>query len=62
MHPILKLVIQRVALGLLLLLAISAVIFLGVEAAERLTKRFSALGVIATDLPMAIAESIAELG
>ena len=32
MHPILKLVVQRVALGLLLLLAVSAVIFLGVEA------------------------------
>jgi peptide/nickel transport system permease protein len=31
-HPILKLVVQRVALGLLLLLAVSAVIFLGVEA------------------------------
>lgn len=32
MHPILKLVVQRVALGFLLLLAVSAVIFLGVEA------------------------------
>lgn len=32
MHPILKLLVQRVALGLLLLLAVSAVIFLGVEA------------------------------
>lgn len=32
MHPILKLVVQRFALGLLLLLAVSAVIFLGVEA------------------------------
>ena len=32
MHPLLKLVIQRLALGLLLLLAVSAVIFLGVEA------------------------------
>ncbi len=32
MHPILTLVVQRVALGLLLLLAVSAVIFLGVEA------------------------------
>jgi peptide/nickel transport system permease protein len=31
-HPILKLVVQRVALGFLLLLAVSAVIFLGVEA------------------------------
>lgn len=32
MHPVLKLVVQRIALGLLLLLAVSAVIFLGVEA------------------------------
>ncbi len=32
MHPILILVVQRIALGLLLLLAVSAVIFLGVEA------------------------------
>lgn len=32
MHPILKLVVQRIALGLLLLLAVSFVIFLGVEA------------------------------
>ena len=31
MHPILKLVVQRVALGLLLLLAVSFVLFLGVE-------------------------------
>lgn len=32
MHPVLKLVVQRLALGLILLLACSAVIFLGVEA------------------------------
>ncbi len=32
MHPVLILVVQRIALGLLLLLATSAVIFLGVEA------------------------------
>ncbi|VDC27334.1 ABC transporter permease [Pseudogemmobacter humi] len=32
MHPILKLLVQRIALGLLLLFAVSAVIFLGVEA------------------------------
>ena len=31
MHPIVKLVVQRVALGLLLLLAVSFVLFLGVE-------------------------------
>ena len=31
MHPIIKLVVQRIALGLLLLLAVSVVIFLGVE-------------------------------
>ncbi len=32
MHPVLKLTVQRVALGLLLLLAVSALIFLGTEA------------------------------
>lgn len=32
MHPVLKLVVQRFALGILLLLAVSAVIFLGLEA------------------------------
>ena len=32
MHPVLKLVTQRVALGLLLLLAVSVVIFAGTEA------------------------------
>ncbi|MBL9074846.1 ABC transporter permease [Tabrizicola sp.] len=32
MHPIVRLLVQRIALGLLLLLAVSAVIFLGVEA------------------------------
>jgi len=32
LHPILKLLVQRIALGLLLLLGVSAVIFLGVEA------------------------------
>ena len=32
MHPIVKLVVQRLALGLLLLLAVSALIFFGVEA------------------------------
>jgi len=31
-HPIVRLLVQRIALGLLLLLAVSAVIFLGVEA------------------------------
>ena len=31
MHPILELVVQRIALGLLLLLAVSFVLFLGVE-------------------------------
>jgi peptide/nickel transport system permease protein len=31
-HPVIKLLVQRIALGLLLLLAVSAVIFLGVEA------------------------------
>ena len=32
MHPVLKLVVQRIALGLILLLAVSLVIFLGTEA------------------------------
>ncbi|MBD1203005.1 MAG: ABC transporter permease [Rhodobacteraceae bacterium] len=32
MHPVLKLVVQRIALGLLLLLAVSLLIFLGTEA------------------------------
>ena len=32
MHPVIKLLVQRIALGLLLLFAVSAVIFLGVEA------------------------------
>ena len=32
MHPVLKLVAQRIALGLLLLLAVSVVIFAGTEA------------------------------
>jgi peptide/nickel transport system permease protein len=32
MHPVIKLVVQRLALGLLLLLAVSALIFFGVEA------------------------------
>jgi peptide/nickel transport system permease protein len=32
MHPVVKLVVQRLALGLLLLLAVSALIFFGVEA------------------------------
>ena len=31
MHPLIKLVAQRIALGLILLLAVSVVIFLGVE-------------------------------
>ena len=32
MHPILKLVVQRIALGLVLLLAVSLLIFAGTEA------------------------------
>ena len=32
MNPVIRMVVQRVALGLLLLLVVSAVIFLGVEA------------------------------
>lgn len=59
MHPILKLVIQRVALGLLLLLAISAVIFLGVEALPGDTAQ-AILGQSAT--PQALANLREQMG
>lgn len=49
------------AQGLAPLDAATLAIFVGVSAAETLTGRFSALGVIATDLPVAIAEAIATL-
>jgi len=57
--PILKLVIQRVALGLLLLLAISAVIFLGVEALPGDTAQ-AILGQSAT--PQALANLREQMG
>jgi peptide/nickel transport system permease protein len=58
-HPILKLVVQRVALGCLLLLAVSAIIFLGVEALPGDTAQ-AILGQSAT--PQALANMRAELG
>lgn len=59
MHPILSLVVQRLALGLLLLLAVSAVIFLGVEALPGDTAQ-AILGQSAT--PQALANLRAEMG
>lgn len=59
MHPVLKLVVQRVAVGLLLLLAVSAVIFLGVEALPGDTAQ-AMLGQQAT--PEALANLRAKMG
>lgn len=59
MHPILKLLVQRIALGLLLLFAVSAVIFLGVEALPGNTAQ-AILGQSAT--PQAVANLEARLG
>ncbi|MCU0902988.1 MAG: ABC transporter permease [Tabrizicola sp.] len=59
MHPILKLLVQRLALGLLLLLAVSAVIFLGVEALPGDTAQ-AILGQQAT--PESLANLREELG
>ena len=59
MHPVLKLVVQRIALGLLLLLAVSAVIFLGVEALPGDTAQ-AILGQSAT--PVALENLRAEMG
>ena len=59
MHPVLTLVVQRVALGLLLLLAVSAVIFLGVEALPGDTAQ-AILGQTAT--PQALENLRAEMG
>lgn len=59
MHPILKLVAQRIALGLLLLLAVSAVIFLGVEALPGDTAQ-AILGQSAT--PQALANLREKMG
>jgi peptide/nickel transport system permease protein len=58
-HPVLKLVAQRVALGLLLLLAVSAVIFLGVEALPGDTAQ-AILGQSAT--PQALANLREKMG
>jgi peptide/nickel transport system permease protein len=59
LHPILKLLVQRLALGLLLLLAVSAVIFLGVEALPGDTAQ-AILGQQAT--PESLANLREELG
>ena len=59
MHPIVTLVVQRLALGCLLLLAVSAVIFLGVEALPGDTAQ-AILGQSAT--PRALANLRAEMG
>lgn len=58
-HPLLKLVIQRLALGLLLLLIVSAVIFLGVEALPGDTAQ-AILGQSAT--PQALANLREQMG
>jgi len=58
-HPVLKLVVQRFALGLLLLLAVSAVIFLGIEALPGDTAQ-AILGQQAT--PQALANMRDKLG
>jgi peptide/nickel transport system permease protein len=58
-HPLLKLLVQRIALGLLLLLAVSAVIFLGVEALPGDTAQ-AILGQSAT--PQALANLREKLG
>lgn len=59
MHPVVKLVVQRIALGLLLLLAVSAVIFLGVEALPGDTAQ-AILGQSAT--PQALANLREKMG
>lgn len=59
MHPVLKLVTQRLALGLLLLIAVSVVIFLGVEALPGDTAQ-AILGQSAT--PQALANLREQMG
>ena len=59
MHPVLKLLVQRLALGLLLLFAVSAVIFLGVEALPGDTAQ-AILGQSAT--PQALENLRSQLG
>jgi peptide/nickel transport system permease protein len=51
-HPVLKLVVQRIALGLVLLLAVSAVMFLGIEALPGDTAQ-AILGQSATEVSLA---------
>ena len=59
MHPIIKLVAQRLALGLILLLAVSALIFFGVEALPGDAAQ-AMLGQMAT--PVALENLRAEMG
>ena len=59
MHPLLKLMVQRIALGLILLLAVSVVIFLGVQILPGDTAQ-AILGQSAT--PVALANLRKELG
>ena len=59
MNPVIRMVVQRIALGLLLLLAVSAVIFLGVEALPGDTAQ-AILGQQAT--PEALANLRAKMG
>ncbi|MCB5409057.1 ABC transporter permease [Pseudogemmobacter faecipullorum] len=59
MHPVIFLLVQRIALGLLLLLAVSAVIFLGVEALPGDTAQ-AILGQSAT--PQALENLRAQMG
>ena len=59
MHPLLKLMVQRIALGLILLLAVSVVIFLGVQMLPGDTAQ-AILGQSAT--PVALANLRKELG
>ena len=59
MHPLLKLLVQRIALGLILLLAVSFVIFAGVEMLPGDTAQ-AILGQSAT--PLALANLRKELG
>ena len=59
MHPVLKLIVQRIALGFLLLLVVSVVIFLGVEALPGDTAQ-AILGQSAT--PQALANLREEMG
>ncbi len=61
MHPVVKLVAQRLALGLILLLAVSALIFLGVEALPGDTAQ-AILGQQATEQALANLREKMQLG